>query len=111
VTRFKDSKGAIKRQAACFRVFAYDDQDPNGRELRIGDPVRVLNSSSGQILGGTLTDVIWTVYLANKKASWYQFDQTNGEHGCAPGHPLRNPTIIQPDARQNCLSRPRRWMA
>src|SRR5580692_10171474 len=57
VTRFKDSKGAIKRQAARFRVFAYDDKDQNGRELQIGDPVRVLNSSSGQILGGTLTDV------------------------------------------------------
>src|SRR5579862_7843096 len=106
VTEFKDAAGAIKRQAARFRVYVYDDKDPGGRELQINDPVTVVNQTSGEKFEGTLTDVVWTVYLANKKASWYQFDQTNGEHGYSPNHPLRNPTITQVDARQKLIIDP-----
>ena len=51
---FKDADGAIKRQAARFRVFVYDDCSPDGRELAIGDTVQVLNQNSGQLLTGTL---------------------------------------------------------
>jgi L-Lysine epsilon oxidase N-terminal/L-lysine epsilon oxidase C-terminal domain len=106
VTEFKDAAGAIKRQAARFRVYVYDGKDPGGRELQINDPVTVVNQTSGEKFEGTLTDVVWTVYLANKKASWYQFDQTNGEHGYSPNHPLRNPTITQVDARQKLIIDP-----
>src|SRR5215831_15600237 len=106
VTEFKDSKGAIKRQGARFRVFVYDDASPGGRELQIGDAVQVLNQFSGQVLKGTLTDVVWTAYLANKKASWYDFQETNGEHGYAPNHPLRNASITDPHMRQKLIIDP-----
>jgi hypothetical protein len=110
VTEFKDSKGRIKRQAARFRVFVYDDQSPGGRELRIGDTVQAVNleqgGASGQVLTGTLTDIQWTAYLANKKAIWYQFQELAGEHGYAPDHPLRNANITQPDQRQNLIIDP-----
>src|SRR6516162_9214033 len=73
VTAFKDDAGAIKRQAARFRVFVYDAANPSGRELQIGDQIQVVSQTSGQIMTGNLTDVVWTVYLANKKACWYEF--------------------------------------
>ncbi len=106
VTAFKDNAGAIKRQAARFRVFIYDDASPDGRELKLNDTIKILNQTSGQIMTGTLTDVIWTVYLANKKASWYEFDQTAGEHGYAPDAVLRNQDITDPDLRQNLIIDP-----
>ena len=99
VTQFKDGKGRIKRQAARFRVFVYDDQNPNGRELQINDTVTVLKPNSGEVFAGTVADIQWTVYLANKKASWYAFEQTDGEHGYAPDHPLRNAAITDPGSR------------
>ncbi|MBZ5617663.1 MAG: LodA/GoxA family CTQ-dependent oxidase, partial [Acidobacteriia bacterium] len=106
VTEFKDAQGAIKRQAARFRVYVYDDQTPGGRELQIGDAIQGLNQTSGQIFSGTLADIAWTTYLANKKASWYEFQQLEGEHGYAPNHPLRNAGITDPDSRQKLIIDP-----
>lgn len=106
VSRFKDSQQRIKRQGARFRVFVYDDASPGGREAQIGDTVSVLNPTSGQLLQGTLTDVVWTVYLANKKSSWYEFKETAGEHGYAPDHPLRNAGIQNADSRQKLIIDP-----
>ena len=84
VTNFKDAKGCIKRQAARFQVFVYDDNSPHGRPLRRGDRVEGGGNS------GTLVDIQWQVYVANKKACWYQFDTTQGEHGYPDDHPRRN---------------------
>lgn len=110
VTHFKDDQGRIKRQAARFRVFVYNDQNPGGREVQIGDTFQVMNLKSGringQILTATLLDIKWTVYLANKKANWYQFKETAGEHGYAPDHPLRNPQIVTADQRQKLIIDP-----
>src|SRR5438093_1268089 len=39
VTSFKDKKGRVKRQAARFQVFVYDDKRPAGRPLQIGDDI------------------------------------------------------------------------
>lgn len=108
---FKDGKGRIKRQAARFKIFVYDDDNPEGRELKIGDTVY------GTVSSGTLVDIQWTVYLANKKAAWYEFKELEGEHGYAPDHPLRNADVTG-EARQkliidpgplsvNCTSKPR----
>jgi hypothetical protein len=87
VTTFRDAQGRIKRQAARFQVYVYDDTSPEGRPLRIGD----------QIVGGgnrgTLVDIQWQVYVANKKACWYEFEQTVGEHGYPPDHPRRNADV------------------
>ena len=84
VTQFKDSNGKIKRQAARFQVFVYDDKSPEGRPLRIGDDI------SGGGNHGTLVDIQWRVYLANKKSGWYEFRQLRGEHGYGSGHARRN---------------------
>jgi len=54
----RDSTGAIKRQAARFRVYGYN---------AAGEVVAELN--------GNTADVAWTVHLANKKAEWYQFQE------------------------------------
>ena len=100
VKAFKDSEGRIKRQAARFQVWAYDDQSPEGRPLKLGDQVE------GGGNAGTLIDIQWRVHLANKKASWYEFDQLRGEHGYAPDHPRRNASITGTNARQRLIIDP-----
>jgi len=84
VKNFKDKDGRIKRQAARFQVFVYDDESPQGRPLKLGDTVE------GGGNHGTLIDIQWRVYLANKKASWYEFNTRSGEHGYSDNHPRRN---------------------
>ncbi len=54
----RDAAGAIKRQAARFRIYGYD--------------------ASGKVvgeIGPDDADVAWTVHLANRKAQWYQLLQ------------------------------------
>lgn len=106
VAKFKDDKGRIRRQAARFRVFVYDAASPDGRELAIGDTVDIVNQRTGQQLTVQIDDIQWSVYLANKKASWYAFKETAGEHGYAPDHPLRNADITDPNERQQLIIDP-----
>jgi hypothetical protein len=87
VTTFRDAQGRIKRQAARFQVYVYDETSPQGRPLEIGDDVE------GGGNRGTLVDIQWRVYVANKKACWYQFETTVGEHGYPPDHPRRNADV------------------
>jgi hypothetical protein len=110
VTQYKDSQNRIRRQAARFRIYVYDDQDKNGREVKIGDTVVAAQVAApprtGQLLKGTLVDIEWTVYLANKKSSWYAFRQLEGEHGYAASHPLRNAQTTDVSQRQNLIIDP-----
>lgn len=96
VTTFKDKEGRVKRQAARFQIYVYDEKHPDGRPLELGDAIE------GGGNHGKLIDIQWRVYLANKKAAWYEFKQLEGEHGYAADHPLRNASITDHDARQ-CL--------
>lgn len=68
---FHDKSGALKKQAARFKVFAYDSTDPDdsGTRVQIGKT---------KVEGKTVEGIEWTVYLANKKASWFQFKQLTG---------------------------------
>lgn len=91
VKTFKDSEGRVKRQAARFQIFVYDELNKQGRPLAIGDEIE------GGGNRGTLVDIQWRVYVANKKASWYPFAELRGEHGYAPGTPRRNPDITGQD--------------
>jgi len=100
VKKFKDSEGRIKRQAARFQVWVYDDESPDGRPLELGDPIR------GGGNDGTLVDIQWRVYLANKKAVWYTFEQLEGEHGYASGHERRNLQVEGEEARQRLIVDP-----
>ncbi len=107
VDTFKDAQGRIKRQAARFRVYVYEDaNDQHGRELKIGDRVKVYKWQTGEFYTAILLDIEWTVYLANKKASWYQFKGTQPEYDYAPDHPLRNPAIKDATARQRLIIDP-----
>ena len=100
ITAFKDDEGRLKRQAARFQIWAYDDESPQGRPLKLGDQIEGGGNS------GTLIDIQWRVYLANKKSCWYQFEQLQGEHGYDPNHPLRNAAITDPNARQRLIIDP-----
>jgi hypothetical protein len=53
---FKDSNGRVKRQAARFRIYAYDDKD---------DVVQEITAQNATIN--------WSVHLVNKKADGYRF--------------------------------------
>jgi hypothetical protein len=55
--RYKDANGAVLRQAALFRIYAFDADD------RVVGELTADNAS-----------LTWTVSLANKKAAWYEFD-------------------------------------
>jgi hypothetical protein len=84
VTQFRDGNNCVRRQAARFRIYAYDDSTPNGSMIQPG-------------VGG-IKDILWMVHLANKKAAWYEFQQLDGSDGTYPyTHPLRNRHILGKD--------------
>ncbi|MEU3992104.1 LodA/GoxA family CTQ-dependent oxidase [Streptomyces platensis] len=56
---YKDSAGKVIRQAARFRVYGYNQAGEAVRELKLGE--------------AGVTEIKWSVHLANKKAAWYQF--------------------------------------
>jgi hypothetical protein len=68
---YHDASGALKKQAARFKVFAYDNANPADSGTRVAVGTTKIN-------GKTVTGIEWTVYLANKKASWFQFEQLTG---------------------------------
>jgi hypothetical protein len=68
---FRDASGALKKQAARFKVYAYDNSNP-------ADPGTRVQVGTTKVNGQTVTGIEWTVYLANKKASWFQFEQLTG---------------------------------
>ncbi|MFG2483523.1 LodA/GoxA family CTQ-dependent oxidase [Streptomyces virginiae] len=55
----KDASGAVIKQAARFRVYGYNQAGEVVRELKLG--------RSG------VSEIRWSVHLANKKAAWYRF--------------------------------------
>lgn len=96
----RDSSGKFKRQGSRFRIFQYPKEEtetyPNGggSEIQIGSTVN----------GKKVTDIIWTVHLANKKAncfilenpniSGYQLIIDGYKNGNLP--PLRNQNLQAP---------------
>ncbi|MFI6764526.1 LodA/GoxA family CTQ-dependent oxidase [Streptomyces sp. NPDC050355] len=56
---YKDASGRIIRQAARFRLYGYNQAGTVVRELTLDDP--------------DVSEIKWSVHLANKKAAWYQF--------------------------------------
>jgi len=55
---FKDGSGAIKRQAARFRIYGLDADGRVVRELTADDAA-----------------ITWSVHLSNRKAAWYNFQK------------------------------------
>ncbi len=80
---FSRDGGALKRQAARFRIYGYN---------AAGEVVSELTSQNASIT--------WTVHLANKKAQWYQFAAAldipqSKDLSC----PRRNPLVVGQDRK------------
>ena len=76
----KDKHGALKRQAARFRIYGYN---------AAGEAVAELTAEEAEIE--------WTVHVANEKAAWYQFqialDIPEAAAAEAPATRLRNQSV------------------
>ena len=72
---YKDPSGALKRQAARFKVYGLD---------AAGRVVRELTATEAKIT--------WRVQVANKKAGWYEFITAMDVPQAVPT-PLRNPNV------------------
>jgi hypothetical protein len=99
VTSFRDAQGNLLKQAQRFRVFAYDATNPN-------DPGTEVTAGSEGVAA-----IEWTVYLANKKACWFQFEQLTGsgmegDPGYTSASLLRNAAVTDPAARQALIIDP-----
>lgn len=86
----RDDSGALRRQAARFRLFAYaldgDDRYPNGGGTEVLPGSRLAD-------GRVVRSIVWTVHLANKKANGYNVVPSQGVNAYANGRvpQLRNP--------------------
>ncbi len=70
----RDEAARLCRQAARFRVYRIE-----------GDSVEEVTLDTANV-----KSIRWSVHLANKKPSWYEFVPLQGPDGIAPNHPLRN---------------------
>jgi hypothetical protein len=71
---YRDAKGALKRQAARFRIYGFNANDEVVRELTPDN-----------------ANITWTVHLANRKAQWYQFQAAlDIPEAASMSVPLRN---------------------
>lgn len=90
VPNYKTAAGEIKRQAARFRIFEYTYV---GGKLT---PKREVNLGTEGV-----SNIQWSVHLANKKASFFGFEGGQGED--RPAAPLRNAAITDPVQRAQKL--------
>lgn len=96
----RDEDGDLKKQAARFRIYAYEKQSeasyPDNNGLKDSDGVD-LEVTIGTRLpdGRTVTDLVWSSHLANKKAAVYNVVNNKGEKAYADGQvpQLRNPEV------------------
>ena len=80
----RDSSGAIKRQAARFRIYGYNAAGQVVKELSADD-----------------AEIEWTAHLVNRKAQWYQFQAAlDIPEAATMSVPLRNPDV-KTDARES----------
>ncbi len=93
---FRTGDGKLRRQGARFRIYHQDSSTGNQQEVTL----------RGTIGGSEVTAIQWTVRLANKKASSYQFQTLNGEEGYASNHLLRNSSITNPMERYKLIIDP-----
>jgi hypothetical protein len=88
---YKDAAGNVKRQAARFRAYAFDNE---------GHAIYEIIKDDG-------FELEWTIQVANKKPSWYVFMGSEDTGAFQPGYrTLRNPTVqpdIPPDQRTKLI--------
>jgi hypothetical protein len=74
---YRDATGALKREAALFRLYGYN---------AAGEVVRELTADNA--------DIVWTAHLANRKAQWYQFQLAlDIPDAAGQAMPRRNPKV------------------
>lgn len=79
---YRDASGALKREAARFRLYGYN---------AAGDVVAELTPDSAEIT--------WSVHLANRKAAWYQWQiAMDIPEAATCVLPLRNASVVARDA-------------
>jgi len=95
---FKDKVGAIKRQAAKFRIFREDDNG-NKTEISLDDD--------------DIEKIEWLAHIANKKPVWYTFSELIGDlefgldNSYEANHvPLNNGNITDVAARKKMIIDP-----
>lgn len=91
---YKDAKGALRKQAARFRIYGYN---------AAGEVVGEINAKT------TKATIEWTVHLANKKAAWYNFELAlDIPEASAPSAPVvaRRNGVIQGDDRKKLVIDP-----
>lgn len=71
---YKDDMGRIKRQAACFRLFGYDEHGQ----------VVVDNTGKPKEITAADATIEWTVHLANKKAAAPRFSGSGNRNPSVP---------------------------
>lgn len=90
-----DGVGRVRPQAVRYRIWEYA-RDANG----VLTPVREV-----QLGQNGVTEIDWTVHVANHKAAWFEENGAEGET-LAPG-PLRNPSVgtgYNDPARQSLMT-------
>jgi hypothetical protein len=85
----RDQDGALKRQAARFRVYGYDED---------GEVVAELTSDSA--------DITWTVHVANRKAAWYRFTAALDIPEAVGTTCIRRNSDVQPESRHTLVIDP-----
>ncbi len=95
---FKDQVGAIKRQAAKFRIFRTAE---NGETEEIS------------LDEGDIEKIEWVAHIANKKPVWYTFSELLGDLEFGPDNsygathvPMNNGDVTEPDKRQKLIIDP-----
>jgi L-Lysine epsilon oxidase N-terminal/L-lysine epsilon oxidase C-terminal domain len=78
---YRDPTGALKREAAQFRIYGYNAEGVVVRELTADN-----------------ADIVWTAHLANRKAEWYQFQLAlDIPDAVGQAMPRRNPDVLLAD--------------
>ncbi|TJZ58665.1 hypothetical protein FCH28_00285 [Streptomyces piniterrae] len=95
--QYKDANGAIKRQAARFRLYGYNAAGQVVREITAstaGDKKARRDRTTGR---DQTTHIVWSAHLANQKSAWYRFNLALDIPDAARLAPeklgLRNPAV------------------
>src|SRR5262249_40130733 len=99
---YKDAEGRVKRQAARFRIYAYDKSWNILGEL----PIETTKGTASEEVGFAGAKVEWTVHLVNKKGAWHEFVPRGKSE---KGKKLRNPDVQghkTPDQRNRLIIDP-----
>ncbi|WP_421800410.1 LodA/GoxA family CTQ-dependent oxidase [Haliscomenobacter sp.] len=79
----RDAEGLLKRQAARFRLYAYELDGPDTYPCK--SPAQEIVVGSRLADGRVVKDIVWTAHIANKKAAAYVVVNSQGVNAYADG--------------------------